>query len=171
MQATGPIPATGWEAPRPPQWRLTRSLDGAQELRRTKPLKLHRISDRHDHRQFAGDGTKGHPPLYNRDVLGFFPFQVRRGEYVAAVYVMTRNLAKPYRRGAHPGRFDLPPERYTLDIGGLNASHLAAHATDPLTGKTVPVKARGLGGERVRVRLPVTDSPRMLRLTSVRRGT
>lgn len=144
--------------------RLARSLGGAQQLRRTRPLSLLRISDRHNHRQFDGDGTAAHPPLYNRDVLGFFPFQLRPGEYVAAVYVMTRNMAKPYRGGSDPGRYDLPPERYNLTIGGLRSSRVSASATDPMTGQTVPVKARRLGRGRVRVSMPVTDSPRMLRL-------
>ncbi len=148
--------------------RLTQTLKGAQALRHTQPLSLVQISDRHDHRQFTGDGTRANPPLYNRDVLGFFPFELRRGEYVAAVYVMTRNLAEPYRGGSDPGRFDLAPERYDLLIGGLRGFRVTASASDPLTGAKVPVKVRSLGGGRVTVSLTATDSPRMLRL--VERG-
>jgi hypothetical protein len=147
---------------------LMRALKGARTLRSTHALSLLQVSDRHDHRQFDGDGTRGYPPLYNRDVLAFLPFQLRRGEYVAAVYVMTRNLARRYRPGSAPDRFDLPPERYDLLIGGLRGARVTATATDPLTGSSVPVKVRWRGKGRAMVSLTATDSPRMLRL--VERG-
>ncbi len=128
--------------------RLNESLAGATAIRRPRPLSLLKISDRHNHRQFNGNGTAAHPPLYNRDVLGFFPFQIRSGEYAAAVYVMTRNIAKP-----------LAPERYWLTIGGLRSSRVRATASDPLTGERVPVKVRRLSPTRVRVSMPVDRLP------------
>jgi len=148
--------------------RLVDSLAGSAPLRRTRPLSLLRISDRHDRRQFSGDGSAAHPPLFDRDVLAFFPFQLRRGSYVAAVYVMTRDLARPYRRRAGRlahDRYDLPPRRFRLVIGGLRHSRVRASATDPLTGRRVQVRARPLGRGRVAVVIPATDSPRMLRIT------
>jgi hypothetical protein len=155
----------GGEMPRAVR-RLTASLAGAKRLRRTRPLSLLRVSDRHNHRQFRGDGTRTHPPLYDRDVLAFFPFQLRRGRYVAAVYVMTRNLAKVQRRGAlsNPRRYDLRPERFRLRIGGFRSSRVRATAKDPLTGATVRVRVRRLGRGRIELSMPVTDSPRMLQL-------
>ncbi len=147
--------------------RLSATLAGAQQVARPRPLALLSISDRHDHRQFDGDGTAAHPPLYDRDVVGFFPFQVKRGEYVASVYVMTRNLAKLYRPRAPETdrtRYDLPPARFKLEIGGLRTSRVRASAVDPLTGAAVAVKVRPRGRGRITVELPITDSPRMLRL-------
>jgi hypothetical protein len=155
----------GGEMPRAVR-RLSGALAGAKRLRRTRPLSLLRVSDRHNHRQFRGDGTRSHPPLYDRDVLAFFPFQLRRGRYVAAVYVMTRNLAKVQRRGAlaDPHRYDLRPERFRLRIGGFRSSRVRASATDPLTGASVRVRVRRLGRGRIELSMPVTDSPRMLQL-------
>jgi hypothetical protein len=146
--------------------RLATALRGAEELERTRPLSLLEISDEHDNKQFDGDGTSAHPPLYDRDVVAFFPFQLRDGEYLAATYVMTRNLAKPYGKKGEPDRFDLPEERFRLRIGGLDGRRAEVSATDPLTGQSVAVEVE----ERVRggltVALPLTDSPRLLRLSA-----
>ena len=80
------------------------------------------------------------PPLYNRDVLAFFPFQVSQHKFVAAVYVMTSDLTHRYTRQAcarlHP--YDLPAERYRLTIGNVNAAHASVSLTDPLTGQDEP---------------------------------
>jgi hypothetical protein len=146
--------------------RLAGALRGAEQLERTRPLSLLEISDDHDNKQFNGDGTSAHPPLYDRDVVAFFPFQLRDGEYVAATYVMTRNLAKPYGEKGEPDRFDLPEERFRLRIGGLDGRRAEVSATDPLTDRPVAVEVE----ERVRggltVVLPLTDSPRLLRLST-----
>lgn len=157
----------GGETPRAVR-RLVAPLAGAAKLRKTRPLSLHAISDKHDHRQFAGDGSAARPPLYDRDVLAFLPFQLRKGDYVAAVYVMTRNIVRPRRRGNGPDRFDLPPARFRLTLGGLSAKGTRASATDPLTGADVPVKVVSRAGRRLIVELAATDSPRLLRLTEGR---
>lgn len=148
--------------------RLVQSLAGDAPPERTRPLSLLQISDRDNRKQFSGNGTAAYPPLYDRDVLTFFPFQLGRGDYVAAVYVMTRDMAKPYRSRpakSAPDRYDLPPERFRLVIGGFRGSRVSATATDPLTGERVSVRARALSGGRVSIDMPATDSPRMLRLT------
>ena len=72
------------------------------------------VSDDHDRRQFAGDGSAAHPPLYDRDVVGFFPYQIDEDSYLIPAYVMTRSLAKPYR----PARF-----RLTVKIPGMSGDH------------------------------------------------
>jgi hypothetical protein len=80
---------------------------------------------------------------------------------------MTRNMARLYRPGrpaSDTRRYDLPPERFALRVGGFHGSRVRASATDPLTGAKVPVRVRSLGGGRVSLSLPVTDSPRMVRL-------
>jgi hypothetical protein len=148
--------------------RMTATLRGATHLKRTRPLSLLRISDHHNHKQFSGDGTAAHPPLYDRDVLAFLPFQVSAHKYVASTYVMTRNLAKLYKPKARRSdirRFDLPAERFQLRIGGFSSRRVRVKATDPLTGRSVPVRSRSLGGGRIAVSLPLTDSPRMLSFT------
>ncbi len=148
--------------------RLVDSLQGSLPMRRTEPLSLLEISDTHGHFQFRGDGTRARPPLYDRDVTAFFPFQVRPGRYVAAAYVMTRNLAELYDQGAaqsDPGRYDMPEALFRLTIGGVKGSLARVSATDPLTGSSVPVKVIARQGTRITLELPLTDSPRILTLT------
>jgi hypothetical protein len=154
----------GGETPRAVR-RLVRALAGAVPLRRTRPLSLLAVSDDHNHFQFAGDGSEGHPRLYDRDVTAFFPFQVRPGRWVAAAYVMTRSLAKLYRPGvSEPSRYDLPAAPFRLTIGGLKAGPIQVEATDPLTGRAVPVKVLSRNGGRVVLELRLTDSPRLVSL-------
>ncbi len=77
--------------------RLAATLDGTVEDPDPHQVQLLEVADDHDHKQFEGDGTPAHPPLYDRDVVAFLPFQVTPGHFVASVYVMTRNMAKLHR--------------------------------------------------------------------------
>jgi len=63
-----------------------------------RQLTLGSIGDYAGRSQFAGNGTSAFPTLYDRDVLAFLPFQASDTRFVVPVYVMTRNLAKVYRR-------------------------------------------------------------------------
>lgn len=145
--------------------RLVGALNGARPVRRQRRISLRAISDTHGHRQFDGDGTAAHPPLYDRDVLGFFPYQLDARRFVIPVYVMTRDMGRVYDSDAptsDPRRLDLPAASFRLDIGGIDAANARIGATDPLTGATVAVRvvSRARGG--LVVELPATDSPRLL---------
>ncbi|MDQ2799599.1 MAG: hypothetical protein M3Y13_08160, partial [Armatimonadota bacterium] len=78
-------------------------LDPTLTLQTTRYLTLDRIADTHDHFQFAGDGTPAHPPLYDRDVFAFLPFQVNARTFVIPYYVMTRDVAHVYHPAATGG--------------------------------------------------------------------
>ena len=148
--------------------RLSSALGGAKAMERTEPLSLLSVSDDHGHVQFEGDGTRAHPPLYDRDVTAFLPFQLGPGRYMAAVYVMTRNMAELHDASApasDPTRYDLPAASFRLTIGGLDASRVEVRATDPLTGSSVPARIVSRKGGRLRIEIPLTDSPRLLELT------
>ena len=122
--------------------RLTAAMAGPPMLAVRRSLTLKAIADRHDHVQFAGDGTPEHPPLYNREVVAFLPYQAGENRFVVPAYVMTRDMSKVHKPNAptsDPTRYDLPPETYRLTVGGLRADRLTARATDPLTGLSVPV--------------------------------
>jgi hypothetical protein len=79
---------------------------------------------------------------------------------------MTRNLAKPYGEEGDPSRFDLPEERFRLRIGGLDGERAHVSATDPLTGRAVAVEVEQRAHGMLTVALPLTDSPRLLRLST-----
>jgi len=145
--------------------RLVGALDGARPLRRPRRISLSAISDTHGHRQFDGDGTAAHPPLYDRDVLGFFPYQLDAHRFVIPVYVMTRDLGHVYDGGSNasdPRRLDLPAASFRLNIGAVNGIGARVGASDPLTGATVPVKVVGRSRRGLVVDIPATDSPRLL---------
>ena len=146
--------------------RLLDGFAGAEQLRRTRPLKLLRIGDFANRVQFAGDGTPAHPPLYDRDVLAFLPFQVTAGRYVIAAYVMTRDIARRYRPSSRRpgGAFDLPPETFRLVISGLGRCDLRVSMTDPLLGGQQPLRKVACSRSALTVDVPLTDSPRLLRI-------
>jgi hypothetical protein len=132
--------------------RLTKTLaNGAAAISAPKALTLLGVADTHNHAQFTGDGTAAHPTLYDRDVLGFFPYQVSNTRAAIGLYVMTRDLL-----------YDLPPERFQLTIAGIAGLGTAVSAIDPLTGGSVAVTVLSRSTDRIVVDLPLTDSPRIL---------
>lgn len=142
--------------------RLLRAMS-AGRITRPRALRLIEIAEDHGHKQWEGDPrTAGqspdpHPPLRNRDVLAFFPFQAADGKFVAPAYVMTRDLSRP-----------LPPERYRLTIGGVHGTGARVSLFDPLTGQNIPVRVLGATARQIRVDVPLTDSPRLLTITETK---
>ena len=147
--------------------RFLSTMSGAQNLSQTSPLSLTSISSYDNAYQFAGNGTANYPPLYNRNMVGFFPFQVTAHKWVIPTYVMTLDLATLYNKSAPATdvtRQDMPPETFSLTINGVNGSTATAAAVDPLSGNSVPVTITGRTSSSVTVEVPLTDSPRMLTL-------
>jgi hypothetical protein len=156
--------------------RAVRSLTGALEegagpISRRRTLQLRSISDTHNAEQFAGDGTSAHPPLYDRDVIGFFPYQVSNGRVVVATYVMTRDLLHPYRTdlaSSDPRRYDMPPEWFRLTIGGVSGIDHAVSLSDPLSGHSAGVRVVSRTHGELVVDVALTDSPRLLSLSNLK---
>jgi hypothetical protein len=145
--------------------RFTQAFAGPASISTPRSLSLQGVADQANHTQFAGDGTPGRPPLYNRDVTAFLPFQTDDHKFVVPVYVMTRDMATLYRPAAAASdvtRYDLPPESYRFTIGGVNAAALQATATDPMTGQSVPVTVVSRSESTAVVQMNLTDYPRLL---------
>ena len=150
--------------------RLAASMQGAQPIASPRSLTLRNLTDYESKIQFDGDGTAINPPLYDRDVFAFLPFQVNPNRFVVPVYVMTRNVAKvqrPEASSSDPGRFDLLPETYRMTIGGVHGLSSELSATDPLTGEAVPVEVVSRTSDEVVVEMGITDSPRLLAIEDV----
>jgi hypothetical protein len=60
-------------------------FNGAIRIPTPRQLSLLEIGDYAGNKQFEGDGTADHPPLYNREVLAFLPFQVMSSQFVIPV--------------------------------------------------------------------------------------
>lgn len=145
--------------------RFAGTLASAEKITRTRRLHLTRVADQGGRVQFRGDGTTAHPPLYDRDVLAMFPFQMDAHRWIAPTYVMTRDVAHPYRGGDDPRRFDLPDEPYRITLKGLDASAATAALYDPVTDRRSPARITARRGDSITVELLATDSPRMLSIT------
>jgi hypothetical protein len=153
--------------------RLVTSMTGGAGLKAPRMLSLLRIAEDHGHRQFEGDpaaigqNPDPHPPLYNRDVLAFFPFQTADHQFVVALYVMTRDMAHLYHPGAPSTdvtRFDMPDERYRLSIGGVHGRLARVRLYDPLWGTWVPFRTTSAGSNSLAIDVPLTDCPRLLQI-------
>jgi hypothetical protein len=142
--------------------RMVKTMQGAQQISLPHTLSLRELTDFSSNKQFNGNGTAQYPPLYNRDVLAFLPFQVTAHRFVIPLYVMTRNVATIYNSNTDPSRFDMPEEQYELDIGGVNGKSAEVSATDPLNGNTIPVQVVARTEQGLKVNVGVTDSPRLL---------
>jgi hypothetical protein len=148
---------------------LTKQLSKSVATSSPQQLTLLAIANQSDQAQFAGNGTTETPSLTDRDALAFFPFQKSPGKIDAAVYVMSRDLAHEYTSTPAPGQtpYDQPPETFRITIGNLNGTTTKlAGLYDPLTGTSVShAKIISRDSNSVVVQLPVTDSPRLLKLT------
>ena len=144
--------------------RLTSLLSGAQPIARPQQLTLKAIAQLGNHSQFTGNGTSAYPDLYDRDVLTFFPFQASQKRFVAAVYVMTRDVTQRYTSDPAPGQtpFDLPAEQFRLTIGNVDGAHARVSLYDPLIGGREPARIISRTRSQIVVQLAATDSPRML---------
>jgi hypothetical protein len=143
--------------------RFMQAFAGPNTIAIRRSLTLQSIADQGNWTQFNGDAT--HPPLYNRDVVAFLPFQADSNRFVAPVYVMTRNMSQVYNPAAPQTdvtRYDLPSETYRLTIGGLHTSTLKASLTDPMTGTSMPAQVVSTSGDTAVVQVPLTDYPRLL---------
>jgi len=141
---------------------------GPTDVNVTRALTLQSIAQLGNDAQFQGDGTPQHPTLYNRDVLGVFPFQVNDDTFVVPAYVMTRDIATNYDTSAPASdetRWDLPPESYQIQLGGIDGNAATVTAYDPLNDESVPAQIVASSPTSVTVQVQLTDSPRLLRIT------
>ncbi|HXR31585.1 MAG TPA: hypothetical protein VN752_10650 [Solirubrobacterales bacterium] len=141
--------------------RLLGAFAGATDAA-PRNLTLDELTDYGQHVQFEGNGTTRFPPLYDRDVFAFLPFQVDAHRFVVPVYVMTRNVVEVHGEGSDPTRFDMPADTFRMTIGGVDGREARAWASDPLTGSQVPVEIVSRNAGQLGVEMPVTDSPRLL---------
>jgi len=156
--------------------RLTAALPDSARIASPRTLTVMTISETHGNRQFEGDPATAnqtpdpHPPLYNRDCVGIFPFQTSDSSFVIPIYVMTRNLGylyKPEAAATDVTRFDMPDERYRITLRGpRNIAGVRPTLYDPLTDQTAPVRVVGTtGNDTLTLELSLTDSPRLLLLS------
>jgi len=134
--------------------------DGSDlHLRQTRRLELVSIEDSHGAKQFEGDprDPRGHPPLFDRDVLAVLPFQVNAKKFVIPYYVVTRDI-----------RRDLPPEKFTVAIRGLAGSGAKLSIYDPMLDRRT--NASVLSDEKGTLKLELTagDYPVLLEVEEAR---
>lgn len=120
-------------------------------LTRARQLQLDSINDTHNHFQFVGDGTAAHPPLYDRDVFTFLPYQVNSQRFVIPYYVMTRDVTK-----------NLAPEKFTIQISKLKTARATVSVYDPMSDRTLPVTIDRRGHDFLKLTLSATDYPYLL---------
>jgi hypothetical protein len=117
----------------------------------TRKLSVDTICDSHNKYQFKGNGTAGHPDLFDRDVFAFLPYQVNSKRFVIHYYVMTRDVLK-----------DLSPEQFTICISGINGTAAIVSAYDPIKNKNVPVSILSKTASRLKLSLTAADYPYLL---------
>ncbi len=136
-----------------------RMRDGIDSgLKETRQIELLAVEDKHHAKQFEGDPSDLHarPPLFDRDVFAFLPFQVNARKFVIPFYVMTRDI-----------RRDLPEEQFTVTIKGLDAKgHFSVY--DPILDNRQDVRIISGHGNAVKLELWANDYPALLEVESDR---
>ncbi|WP_038171240.1 hypothetical protein [Verrucomicrobium sp. BvORR106] len=127
-------------------------VDAALTVAGARKLELVSVEDSHGAMQFDGDPNDmiGRPPLYNRDVVAFLPYQVHATRFVVPCYVMTRDI-----------RQELGPQGYVLTVKGWQADGLKVSGYDPVLDEPVPVKVTPREGG-VGIEVALRDYPVLL---------
>src|SRR6202035_5250920 len=112
-------------------------------------------------------GTAAHPDLYDREVLGVFPFQSSPTRFVIPIYVITQDLATLYDPSAPTtdvDRYDLPNESFLIALGNLpeTATPPAVSAYDPIRNESTPARLLSRQGSKAIFEIAATDYPRLL---------
>jgi len=147
--------------------RFLTPFQGPDTIDRPRSITLETVGGCRQGTQFDGGGSAQFPPLYDGQVVAFFPFQVDADRFVAPTYVMTRNLSRLYRPEApvtDVTRYDLPAETFTLTLGGLVAASPQMELQDPISGDVTPITGKR-SGAWVKVDVPLTDYPKLLVIT------
>ena len=141
-----------------------KAFSGAQPITQPKSLSLDEVDDYSGNIQFKGNGTAGAPDLYDRDLLGFFPYQVTNNSFMVPIYIQTKDIEKIYNSNdPTEAKFNMPAETYRLTIGGVdgnNVNNISLY--DPLTGSNPAVNVISRSANNIVIEIPVTDSPRLL---------
>ncbi len=147
--------------------RMLAQFQESGPLAAPRQLQLLSIAQEGEHAQFAGDGTAAHPPLYDREALGVFPFQASPTRFVIPIYVMTRNLATLYEPSAPSTdieRYDLPSENFRITLGNLpetsNAPNVSAY--DPIRNEATRARLISRQGSSAVFEFAALDYPRLL---------
>lgn len=121
-------------------------------MKETRQLELVSVEDSHNAKQFEGDPAdlRSRPPLYDRDVFAFLPFQVNARKFVIPYYVMTRDIKK-----------DLPEEMFMVTVKGLD-SKAKCSAYDPILDNKIKIKTMSCDGGILKLKLPARDYPILL---------
>ncbi len=151
--------------------RLAAAMKGEHLEGRPRQISLQKIVEPESRVQFAGNPANENsnpnpfPPLYNRDVLAFFPFQASKHKFVIPLYIMTRNMIQRYKADAPStdiSRFDMPDEKFRLDIGNIIGTDAKVTLYDPMSDKLSPVAVIKSGTKNIEIEASLSDSPRLL---------
>lgn len=123
-------------------------------LKETRALELVAVEDAHNAKQFEGDPVdlRAHPPLYDRDVFAFLPFQVNAKKFVIPFYVVTRDIKR-----------DLPGERFTITVKGFSPNANVT-AYDPLLDRKSQAKLLSNKDGLAKIEVTATDHPILLEI-------
>lgn len=148
--------------------RLKDFLDADAAPRIPRQLGVGRIVEHAPLLLQRGDGTAAHPDYFARDRLAILPFQTSANRFAVALYVVTSDPAHAWAPDADPldpTRYQLPPQMFDITLTNVSGRGARVRYHDPLTGQDIPAAVVSSAPDALTVRLPLTDSPRLLAIT------
>ncbi len=110
---------------------LVHAFEGSVPLKKTDPLQVEVTALGPQTKVFEGDAS--HPPLWHREVLAVLPFQVNADKHAVIVYVMTRDVTRPFG-----------PHKFRFKFQGVKAEEV--RAVDVVSGAEVDISKSHLEG-------------------------
>jgi len=145
--------------------RAVRVMKTGKPLDEARPLAVAKLVEEKPRLVFKGDGTAAHPDRYHRDDFACLPYQQDADRFVVAYYVVTRNIVHAWAKdkdALDPARYRMPDQIFRMTLSNVRGRGAKVSATDPLTGRDVPVKVLASGATTLTVALPTVDYPRLL---------
>jgi hypothetical protein len=145
--------------------RFRAAFDGPELLTTKRSLSFIGVRGCDNSLLLKGNGTPAFPDLVQRDAVAFFPFQKSDTQFIAATYVMTRDLMQEHAAPGTARRFDLPERAYDLVIEGVRGNDVLVEASDPMDGRSIEITVKARSANRIVVTALLTDSVRLLHLS------
>ena len=115
-----------------------------------------------------GNGTAAHPDYFARDRLAILPFQTDDARFVVALYIVTPDVIHAWQPDADifdPARYQLPDQTFDITLTNINGTRAQVRYYDPVADATLTATTIATTPDTLTVRLPLTDSPRLLEIT------
>ena len=144
---------------------LVRELRSGERIEQPRFLDVERIASSDETVAYPGDGRDIAPDRYLVEDMAVLPYQLGDRKYAVAYYIVTRDVTASWdesRQRLDPERYDMPERMAEVKLSNVAGRRAEVSVYDPITDERTTPQVTEASATTLTVRLPVTDSPRLL---------